>query len=301
MTESPQSPMRRRDLLKLIGGVAGSSVMYQAMTALGLAAESTYSGPMALDGSPKGASVLILGAGLAGLVAALELRKAGYKVQVLEYQNRAGGRCWTIRGGDRYTELGGASRPASSTRTSISIPARGAFPRTTTACSTTASGSASALEPFMQVNHNAYCHSKSAFGGKPQRFRHLKADFQGGVAELLAKATSQNKLDEIGLGRRQGDAARGAARTGARSIENYAYKAGPRRAAGAATRRIPAAASNAEPTASEPIAVQGRSCSRARLAASRRRRSVLPPLGDLPAGRRHGHDCQGRSPAKSAT
>ena len=104
------APMRRRDLLKLIGSVAGSSVMYQAMTTLGLSAESTYSGPIALDGNPKNASVLILGAGLAGMVAALELRNAGYKVQVLEYQQRAGGRCWTMRGGDRYTELGGAEQ-----------------------------------------------------------------------------------------------------------------------------------------------------------------------------------------------
>ena len=55
----PQSTsrMRRRDLLKLIGGVAGSSVMYQAMRPLGLAADSSYTGPLSLEGSPKGASV----------------------------------------------------------------------------------------------------------------------------------------------------------------------------------------------------------------------------------------------------
>ena len=39
--------------------------------------------------------VLILGAGLAGLAAALELRQAGYRVEVLEYTDRAGGRCWS--------------------------------------------------------------------------------------------------------------------------------------------------------------------------------------------------------------
>ena len=80
------------------------------MTSLGLAAESTYAGPIRLDGDPKGASVLILGAGLAGMAAALELRKAGYRVQVLEFSNRAGGRCWTLRGGDTYTELGGETQ-----------------------------------------------------------------------------------------------------------------------------------------------------------------------------------------------
>ena len=52
-------------------------------------------GRSALDGDPRGASVLILGAGLAGMTAAYELRRAGYKVQVLEYNARAGGRNWT--------------------------------------------------------------------------------------------------------------------------------------------------------------------------------------------------------------
>src|SRR5215467_8607260 len=110
MSEREATNIRRRDLLALIGTAAGSAAMYRAMTSLGLAAESSYSGPIRLDGDPKGASVLILGAGLAGMVAALELRKAGYRVQVLEYSNRAGGRCWTLRGGDTYTELGGATQ-----------------------------------------------------------------------------------------------------------------------------------------------------------------------------------------------
>src|SRR5580693_8665585 len=97
----------RRDLLRMIGVTAGSAAMYQAMSSLGFAAESSYRGPIELEGAPKGASVLILGAGIAGMTAAYELRNAGYRVQVLEYNGRAGGRNWTLRGGDRYTELGG--------------------------------------------------------------------------------------------------------------------------------------------------------------------------------------------------
>ena len=53
-----------------------------------------------------------------------------------------------------------------------------------------------ALEPFIQLNHNALLHAASAFGGKPQRIRDIKTDFQGQVSELLAKATQQGKLDE---------------------------------------------------------------------------------------------------------
>ena len=102
--------IRRRDLLSLIGAMAGSSAMYHAMTSLGFAAESRYAGPIRLEGDPKGASVLILGAGLAGMTAALELRNAGYKVKVLEFNARPGGRNWTLRGGDRFTELGGVTQ-----------------------------------------------------------------------------------------------------------------------------------------------------------------------------------------------
>ena len=46
------------------------------MTALGFASESPYKGRNRLQGDVRGTSVLILGAGLAGMTAALELRDA---------------------------------------------------------------------------------------------------------------------------------------------------------------------------------------------------------------------------------
>ena len=53
-----------------------------------------------------------------------------------------------------------------------------------------------ALEPFTQVNYNAYVHSTEAYGGKPKRYREVQADFHGHVAELLAKCTKQSALDQ---------------------------------------------------------------------------------------------------------
>jgi monoamine oxidase len=77
MRNSSETAFSRRDLLSLIGAVTGSAAMYHAMTSLGFASNSAYRGPIELGGDVRGASVLILGADLAGMTAAFELRKAG--------------------------------------------------------------------------------------------------------------------------------------------------------------------------------------------------------------------------------
>lgn len=46
--------MTRRQLLARIGMTAGGAMMYQAMSSLGMAAESTFTGPLQLDGDAKG-------------------------------------------------------------------------------------------------------------------------------------------------------------------------------------------------------------------------------------------------------
>src|SRR5271154_1938474 len=185
----------RRDLLRMIGVSAGSAAMYQAMNSLGFAAESPYQGPIDLQGAPKGASVLILGAGMAGMTAAYELRNAGYQVQVLEYNNRAGGRNWSLRGGDRYTELGGAAQECRFDKDLYINPGPWRIPYHHRGMLSYCKRLGVPLEAFVQVNYNAYLHSSRSFGGKPQRYREIKADYQGHVAELLAKATQQRALD----------------------------------------------------------------------------------------------------------
>ena len=186
----------RRTLLARIGAAAGGAAMYQAMSALGIAGESAYTGPVKLEGDPRGASVVVLGAGLAGMVAAMELRKAGYRVQVLEYSDRAGGRCWSLRGGDRYTELGGETQAVDFDRGLYFNPGPWRIPYNHHAVLDYCKRLGVALEPFVQVNYNAFVHGRGAFGGRPQRYREINADYQGGIAELLAKATKQGKLDE---------------------------------------------------------------------------------------------------------
>ena len=179
--------MSRRSLLHMIGTVAGSTAMYNAMTEMGFAQESGYAGPPKLGTVKPGTSVLILGAGIAGMVAAMELRDAGYKVQVLEYNNRPGGRNWSLYGGDTYTELGGATQHVQFDPGQYINPGPWRLPHHHYGILHYANRLGVPLEPFTQVNYNAYVHNTKAYGGKPKRYREVQADFHGHVAELLAK------------------------------------------------------------------------------------------------------------------
>ena len=196
MPNESETVVSRRDLLSLVGSVAGSAAMYQAMTSLGFASETNYKGPIKLGGDTKGASVLVLGAGLAGMTAALELRAAGYKVQVLEFNSRPGGRNWTIRGGDSFTELGGATQTCGFEDGLYLNPGPWRIPYHHRALLDYCKRLGVALEPFIQLNHNALLHASTAFAGRPQRIRDIKTDFQGHVSELLAKTAQQGRLDE---------------------------------------------------------------------------------------------------------
>ncbi len=169
--------------------------MYQAMSSLGFAAESPYRGPIDLQGAPNGASVLILGAGIAGMTAAYELRNAGYQVQVLEYNGRAGGRNWTLRGGDEYTELGGLTQHCEFDKDLYINPGPWRIPYHHRGMLSYCKRLGVPLEAVRPGELQRLSAQQPAFGGKPQRYREIKADYQGHVAELLAKATRQHALD----------------------------------------------------------------------------------------------------------
>lgn len=64
--------------------------------------------PQESQGSGESREILILGAGMSGLTAALSLLKAGHKVKVIEYQNRIGGRLLSVPlSNGQFTEAGG--------------------------------------------------------------------------------------------------------------------------------------------------------------------------------------------------
>ncbi len=189
------SGQTRRELLTMIGKAGGALAMYQAMTVLGHAAETQFTGPPKLTGARKGATVLVLGAGLSGMLAAIELGKAGYKVQILEFQDRPGGRNYSVRGGDKIVEVGGATQTVGFAPGNYLNPGPWRIPHHHRTLLHYCKAFGVELEPFVQMNHNAMVHRSDAFGGKPQRYKELAVDFKGHVSELLSKSLNAGALD----------------------------------------------------------------------------------------------------------
>jgi monoamine oxidase len=66
-----------------------------AVAGVGIAGLSRLTTPARAAGAP---TIVVVGAGLAGLTCAYRLRQAGYVAQLHEASTRVGGRCWTGRG-----------------------------------------------------------------------------------------------------------------------------------------------------------------------------------------------------------
>ena len=254
MSAETAPALSRRRLFEIIGASVGGAAAYQAMTRLGHAEQSPYRGPIKLDGDPKGASVIVLGAGLAGMTTAIELERAGYKVSVLEYNLRPGGRNWSLRGGDVYTELGGATQRCEFDPGLYLNPGPWRIPYHHYAILDYCRRFGVTLEPFIQLNHNAYLHSANAFEGKPQRIRDIKADYDGGLAELLAKATKKGALDDAVSAEDQEILLEALRSLGALD-KDLRYRAGEASAAHRGYARHSGGGLGAEPIAGEPIAL----------------------------------------------
>src|SRR5262245_20167283 len=96
----------RRGFFERLGLIGGSSLVMTAMSSLDLMAGQAGERP-ALSGRPRKARVVVLGAGISGLVVGYELGRLGYDYRILEARERVGGLAWTVRQGSEHTEIGG--------------------------------------------------------------------------------------------------------------------------------------------------------------------------------------------------
>lgn len=210
----------RRDFLVTIGRVAGSAAMLRTMAAIGVGVSTASCGSSsAAPGAPVqppppprmqsprpgdwpanvgvGKTVVILGAGIAGMTAAFEMRKLGYDCTILEATAVAGGRNRTLRGGDSAVETDSVQVCTFDADPDLYFnpgPARISHHHEFLLGYCRQFGVA--LETFVNDNHAALLHSSTSFGGQPQIKRRVVADTRGNIARLLAMAVNQNALDQ---------------------------------------------------------------------------------------------------------
>ena len=191
--------MNRRTLLKLVGRAGGVAAVLTTMKAMGLL-HATVTGtesPNLPRGSGEGVKVVILGAGIAGMTAAYELSKAGYECTILEARARAGGRCWTIRGGDTIRELDSEQSCNFESADYLYLnPGAARIPHHHQGVLSYCKEFGVPLQVIVNENRACYLQDDNAFDGNPVLNRRVINDSRGYLTELLAKAISQNALEQ---------------------------------------------------------------------------------------------------------
>lgn len=189
----------RRSFLHRIAAVGGTGLLLRTLDAWGSGIGSAVTTPPVLEGQGKGKSILILGAGLAGMTAAYELGKLGYKVQVIEARSFAGGRSQTARRGFHLKEYGGEDQVCNFDP-GLYInhgPWRIPFNHQSTLHYTREFQVP--LEIMVNDNDASYVYFEGAehpLLNRRLRKMEIKADMRGHVAELLAKAVNDQRLDQ---------------------------------------------------------------------------------------------------------
>ena len=189
----------RRSFIHLVGRAGGVAAAYRTMAAMGvLPVPAAYAGPPGLPpGSGKGTRVAILGAGIAGMVAAYELAKAGYDCRVLEARARPGGRNWSLRAGDTVEETDSSQTVAWDRGEHLYFnPGPARLPCHHQGILGYCRELGVAVEVMINDNRGAYFHDDAAFGGTAQPARAVINDARGFIAELAAKAVDRDLLDQ---------------------------------------------------------------------------------------------------------
>ena len=187
----------RRDFLRRVGAIGGFRATYLTMQAMGLMSVAAEAAPAKLEAHPgHGTKIAILGAGVAGLAAAYELRKAGYDCTVLEARDRVGGRNWTIRRGTTIAMTDGTVQHCRFDAGQYWNAGPARIPSHHQAVLGYCRELGVALEVEVNTSRGALLLNPDANNGKPVEMRRAINDGRGEVSELLAKAINRGALDQ---------------------------------------------------------------------------------------------------------
>jgi monoamine oxidase len=177
---------------------ASAGAAYAAMQALDLVEKpaTAQRAPFQLQGRGGSKNIIILGAGLAGMACAYELGKVGHRCKILEARERAGGRCWTVRGGDTLTDTLGQTQTIQFDRGLYFNPGPARIPYhhvTIDYCKELGVP----LEVIVNLSRQQYIYRENAgpLSGRKIHFREAVTDMRGYISELLAKAVSRDAVD----------------------------------------------------------------------------------------------------------
>ena len=189
--------LTRRRFLEHLGAVGGSSLVMTAMTSWDLMAGQAGVRP-ALTGGPPKAKVLVLGAGVSGLVVAYELSKLGYDFRVLEARDRVGGINWTVRLGSEHTEINGEHQACTFDDGLHLNAGPWRIPYTHTGVLNYCKELGVSLQIFVNEADASYFYYEGAAAGALSntrvRLREVKADLIGHTNELLVKAIGVSSI-----------------------------------------------------------------------------------------------------------
>ncbi len=186
----------RRLFLHRVGAAGGYGAAYSAMRVLGLTgAVAAAAGPALGADAGKGRKVVILGGGIAGLVCAYELERAGFAVTLLEARDRLGGRNWTVRNGSKIEMVGEETQTVSFSDSVYMNAGPARIPSHHEGLLSYCHKLGVPLEVEVNSSRSAYFQSDLANGGKPVQMRQGVNDTRGHISELLAKAIRQGSLD----------------------------------------------------------------------------------------------------------
>lgn len=192
-------PFTRRDFIARVAQAGGFGAAFMTMHSLGLLgmAETEQAKDFPLPPSTgRGTKVVILGAGIAGLVSAYEMRRAGFDCTVLEARERPGGRNWTLRRGSKLVFNDGTTQDCTFDEGNYFNCGPARLP----SIHKTMLGYCNELGVELEVEVNSsrrtLLQNDNVFNGNPIRQGQAINDTRGHISELLAKCVQKGALDQ---------------------------------------------------------------------------------------------------------